>query len=264
MLNIRQHTTHNTLTMWKHWASQDQLTRDYPKTEQYQIELNRAQKDMENSYIERSDRSNMPMLDPNQLRSRFHGVGSSSNQMLPIKREGKWPFNSSAGTGAQLCALLWYQLRQVPADQVWHLDDNKKKMLINSLAKVLLDAIDNEIEDVLQLQLKAAHEYDEMLTKKWADSFRSKRIIGMTADFAAANRKWVSEMCPHGIIVDEASEILESTLVSIILATRAEHLILLGTSDNLVKPCITNPALAGTLDVSLFERLKESKGGIEL
>lgn len=259
--------THDMLTLWEYWASQDKLTHSYRKTQLSQSEWNHAQWALENSYLKRGGRGIMPMLDPNVLRARFAHIASSSPHISPISDAVKWPFDSSAGSGAQLRASLLQVWRRVPADQVWHLDAEKKTQLINHLAKVLVAAIDAEIEDILQQQLKAAHSHDETLIQKWTYLCRFNRIIGITADFAAANREWVSTLWPRGIIVDEASEILESTIASTILGPRTEHLILLGTSDNLFKPRITNPALAGNprnFDVSLFERWKGSNSEMTL
>ncbi|KAK4519913.1 uncharacterized protein ATC70_010157 [Mucor velutinosus] len=253
--------THDTLTLWKSWASQDKLTHIYRKTQLSLSEWNHAQWTLENAYLKRGGRGIMPILDPNVLRARFTHMATNSPQISSISDAVNWPFDSSAGTGAQLRSSLLQVWRRVPADQVWHLEADKKTQLINSLVKVLLSAIDAEIEDILQQQLKAAQSYDEILIQKWTYLCRFNRIIGMTADVAAANREWVSTLWPRGVIVDEASEILESTIASIIMGPRTEHLILLGTSDNLFKPRITNPALAGNprnFDVSMFERWKGS------
>ncbi|EPB91075.1 hypothetical protein HMPREF1544_02144 [Mucor circinelloides 1006PhL] len=259
--------THDMLTLWNCWASQDKLTQTYHKTQLSCSEWNHAQWNLENSYLKRGGRGIMPMLDPNMIRARFTHIASNPPQILSLSDAVKWPFDSSTGTGARLRSSIMQVWRRVPADQVWHLDDDKKTQLIDSLVKVLLSAIDAEVEDILQQQLKAAQSYDEILIQKWTYLCRFNRIIGMTADFAAANREWVSTLWPRGVIVDEASEILESTIASTALGPRTEHLILLGTSDNLFKPRITNPALAGNprnFDVSLFERWKGSNSEMTL
>ncbi|GAN10946.1 hypothetical protein MAM1_0435c10496 [Mucor ambiguus] len=259
--------THDIVTLWESWASQDKLTHIYRKTQLSQSEWNHAQWALENIYLKKGGRGIMPMMDPNMLRARFAHIASNAPHISPISDAVKWPFDTSAGTGAQLRSSLLQVWRRVPADQVWHLDAAKKTQLIKSLVKVLLSAIDAEIEDILQQQLKAAQSYDEILIQKWTYLCRFNRLIGMTADFAAANREWISTLWPRAVIVDEASEILESTIASTILGPRTEHLILLGTSDNLFKPRITNPALAGNprnFDVSMFERWKGSNSEMTL
>lgn len=259
--------TQDMLRLWEHWANQDKLTHMYRKTQLSLSEWNHAQWTLENSYLKRGGRGIMPMLDPNVLRARFTHVASSAPPVASISDAMKWPFDSSAGTGAQLRSALLQVWRRVPADQVWYLDADKKTQLINNVVKVLLSAIDAEIEAILQQQLKTAQSYDDILIQKWTYLCRFNRIIGMAADFAAANREWVSTLWPRGVIVDEASEILESTIASTILGPRTEHLILLGTSDNLFKPRITNPALAGhprNFDVSMFERWKGSNSEMTL
>ncbi|KAI8646321.1 hypothetical protein BD408DRAFT_440282 [Parasitella parasitica] len=257
----------NNLVLWNAWACNDRLTKHYSKAKLSQADINHAQWTLENSYLQRGGRGIMPMNDINMIRSRFTYIASNSPQILSLSTATKWPFESSAISGEQLRSSILHVWRRVHPDQVWSLADEMKSQLINNLVKVLVSAIDNEIEDVLQQQLKTAQSYDEMLIQKWTYLCRFNRIIGMTADFAAANRDWVSTLWPRSVIVDEASEILESTIVSTILGPRTEHLVLLGTSDNLFKPRITNPELAGNprnFDVSLFERWKGSNSDMTL
>lgn len=257
----------NNLALWNAWACNDRRTLNYSKAQFFQSEINHAQWLLENAYLKRGGRGIMPMTDINVIRTRFTYIASNTPQILPLSDANKWPFDSSAGTGANLRSAILQVWRRVPVEQVWNLPDEKKTLLIENLVKVLVSAIDREIEDVLQQQLKTAQAYDEILVQKWTYLCRFNRIIGMTADFAAANRDWVSTLWPRAVIVDEASEILESTIASTILGPRTEHLVLLGTSDNLFKPRISNPALTGhprNFDVSLFERWKGSNSEMTL
>ncbi|CEP17788.1 hypothetical protein [Parasitella parasitica] len=255
------------LLLWNAWACNDKLTKHYVQAKLSQAEIGHAQWTLENSYLKRGGRGIMPMNDINTIRNRFTYIASNAPQALCLSTATKWPFESSATSGEQLRASILQVWRHVPANQVWGLADKDKTQLINSLVKMLVSAIDSDIEDVLQQQLKTAQAYDEILTQKWTYLCRFNRVIGMTADFAAANRAWVSTLWPRSVIVDEASEILESTIASTILGPRTEHLVLLGTSDNLFKPRITNPELAGNprnFDVSLFERWKGSNSDMTL
>jgi hypothetical protein len=98
----------------------------------------------------------------------------------------------------------------------------------------------------------------------FTDICRANRIIGTTSDFASRHCNWVSSsLQPRSIIIDEAPEILESTLASIILGPQTEHIVLLGDKDSNSKPEIVNHKLSGNprnLDVSLFERWIKSGG----
>lgn len=65
---------------------------------------------------------------------------------------------------------------------------------------------------------------------------------------------------PRYVIVDEASETLEPTLLSIIVITHVEHLVLLGNAEASSRPCISCNGFKGDpryMDTSLSEKKKE-------
>lgn len=249
------------LAIWKAWASQDARTRNYSGAQESRNAVAAAQWSLENSYLKHAGRGILPMIDSSIVRTRFSLVANNKVHISSIGDAVNWPFDSSSRSGLSLRSALMNEWKRVPLEEIWNLDSDRRSKLIQSLTKVLLSFIDSEIEDTLSKQVKIGKMCDEILVQKWTYLCRFNRIIGMTANFAAAHRDWVSTLWPRAVIVDEASEILESTIASSILGRRTEHVVLLGVSDALAKPKLTNPSLAGNprnLDVSLFERWKGS------
>lgn len=247
----------NTLAIWKAWS--DSLKK--PKIQESRVAVAAAQWNLENVYLKYAGRGILTLLDPSIIRNRFSTIANTKVHISSIADAVNWPFDTSSRSGSSLRSALLNEWKRFPVDEIWDLDPDKRSELTQSLTKVLLSFIDSEIQDILKKQVKAAKMSDEILVQKWTYLCRFNRIIGMTAEFAAANRDWVSTLWPRAVIVDEASEILESTIASSILGPRTEHVVLLGVSDALAKPKLTNPRLAGHprhLDVSLFERWKGS------
>jgi hypothetical protein len=255
------YSTINNIAIWKAWTRQDARTRDYHKAQESRNAIVAAQWALENNYLKHAGRGILPIVDPNIVRNRFSTIANNKAYISSISEAVNWPFNTSMRSGASLRSALLDEWKRVPVGEIWNLDADKRSKLIQSLANVLINYIDSEIEDTLQKQIKIAKMCNEILVQKWTYLCRFNRIIGMTAEFAAAHRDWVSTLWPRAVIVDEASDILESTIASSILGPRTEHVVLLGVSDELAKPKLTNPNLAGNprhLDVSLFERWKSS------
>lgn len=251
----------NQLAIWNTWASQDKKTMDYPHALETLKEKDHTQWTLESDYLKRAGRGTMPIMDPNLIQSRFNWVANNVMHICRISDCVNWPFESSTRSGNNLRASLLKVWERVPAEKIWTLSTQERTKLIEGLAKVLIEYIDHEIQEVLQDQLKTAKAFDESLLQKWSYLCRFNRVIGITSDDAAANRDWLSTLWPRAVIVDEASEILESFLTSVILGPRTEHVVLLGDNDSKCKPQLGNPELCGNprnLDTSLFARLKRS------
>ncbi|CAO3634596.1 unnamed protein product [Mucor hiemalis] len=251
----------NQLSIWNSWASQDDKTMGYPIALEILKEKDYTQWTLESDYLKRAGRGTMPIMDPNLIQSRFNWVANNVMNICRISDCVNWPFESSIRTGNNLRASLLEVWERVPAEKIWSLSMNERTKIIESLARVLIQYIDHDIQDVLQDQAKTAKAFDESLLQKWSYLCRFNRVIGITSDDAAANRDWLSTLWPRAVIVDEASEILESFLTSVILGPRTEHVVLLGDNDMKSKPRLSNPELCGNprnLDTSLFVRLKRS------
>lgn len=253
------------LSAWNAWAEEDELTKKY-KEDVWET-LSHAQWVLETAYLKHNGRGLMPIIEPNAIRNRFGWVANNVSYPLPISDAINWPYEKSRRTGNELrVSLLSAWKNAAPAaDQIWHLKKPQRTNLIEKLAQTLLSFIDSEIEDLLQEQINLSQSFDEILVGKLTYLCRFNRIIGMTSDFAAAHRDWVSTLWPRAVIVDEASDMLESTLVSSLLGPRTEHVILLGSTDHTNKPRLINPSLsARNLHVSLFERWKNTANDFAL
>ncbi|KAI9274073.1 hypothetical protein EDC94DRAFT_593728 [Helicostylum pulchrum] len=207
------------------WAGKDPKTSSFSNSQEDRKEFAYAQWLLESNYLEKAGRGIMPILNANYMQTRFNWIANNPVSILPIADSFNWPFEKSARTGKELRTELANVWERIPTDSA---------QIIESLANILVTYIDYEIHAA----------FDDNLTQN--------RVIGLTADFAAAHRDWVSSLWPRAIIVDEASEILESTLASSILGTRTEHLVL---------PHLNNTDMSGyprNLDVSLYERWKGS------
>ncbi|KAI7895019.1 uncharacterized protein EV154DRAFT_496731 [Mucor mucedo] len=261
MKNQRQTYTPNDLAIWKLWAALDDKTNNYPAAQAQSRELDLAQFALESAYLKKTGRGLMPIVDTTYIQKRFGFIGNSPMHVLPIVESTKWPFEDSSRSSHDLRAELIQVWKRIPLEKVWAASKEERTAIIDALANVLIHYIDQEIHDIIQDQNKVAKSFDESLIQKWVYLCRFNRVIGLTADFAATHRDLISNLWPRAVIVDEASEILESTLVSTILGPRTEHVVLLGNNDSLAKPPLINAGLTGNprnLDVSLFERWKRS------
>ncbi|GAA5800957.1 hypothetical protein HPULCUR_006397 [Helicostylum pulchrum] len=238
--------TFNFVSLWSTWAGEDPKIRNFSNTQEDREEFCHAQSLLENNYLKDAGRDIMQTLDTNDMKNRFNGIGSNPRRIK--NRIGN----------------VW---ELIPTDSVWNATDQEKAQIIESLANILATCIDYEIDALFQDRIEIAKEFDDNLTQTLTDLCQRSSVIALTADFAVANRDLVSCLRPRAIIVDDASEILESTLASTILGTRAEHLVLLGNNDNSSKPHLNNTNMTGdphNLDVSLFERCKGSGCEMEL
>lgn len=261
MKNQRQSYAPNCLAVWKLWSTLDDKTNNFPTAQAQYKEMDFAQWALENAYLKKVGRGLMPIVETSYIQTRFKTVANNPVNVLPIVESVQWPFEESLRTSQDLRAELIQVWQRIPLEKVWTASKEERTAIIDALASVLINYIDQEIHDIIQDQNKIAKSFDESLVQKWTYLCRFNRVVGLTADFAAAHRDLVSNLWPRAVIVDEASEILESTLVSSVLGPRTEHVVLLGNSDNLSKPPLINDALAGNprnLDVSLFERWKRS------
>ncbi|KAI9256089.1 hypothetical protein EDC94DRAFT_650481 [Helicostylum pulchrum] len=259
--------TFNFVSLWSTWAGENPKIRNFSNTQEDREEFCHAQSLLENNYLKDAGRDIMQTLDTNDMKNRFNGIGSNPVSILPIADSFNWPFEISARTSEELRTELANVWELIPTDSVWNATDQEKAQIIESLANILVTCIDYEIDALFQDRIEIAKEFDDNLTQTLTDLCQRSSVIALTADFAVANRVLVSCLRPRAIIVDDASEILESTLASTILGTRAEHLVLLGNNDNSSKPHLNNTNMTGdphNLDVSLFERCKGSGCEMEL
>ena len=107
----------------------------------------------------------------------------------------------------------------------------------------------------------AFEEYENERDKESLEVINSRRVkvIGMTTTGAAKNQNLLRLLKPKIIIVEEAAEVFESSIVAC-LTESCEHLILIGDNEQLApSPNLYKLSKHYHLNVSLFERLVNNK-----
>ncbi|CAK1556370.1 unnamed protein product [Leptosia nina] len=109
---------------------------------------------------------------------------------------------------------------------------------------------------VLQEEATTANTaYEEARMLHDLSLIQNKRVVGMTTTCAARIRKFIKELAPPIVIVEEAAEVLEQHIIAS-LQKHCQHLILIGDHQQL-RPSAAHMELAKNynIEVSLFERL---------
>lgn len=203
-----------------------------------------------------------PIVERKWFNERRHWIEKHVPEIISLADAHNWPLPTSSPSyeTRKKMVRIW---SQVQPEDLWNLSRSAKYQLRNDVIDTLLDVIDTNINMILDEQMKAAKVLEDARQKKWVSSCRFSRVVGMTADCAAQNTELVSSLWPRVVIVDEAHEILESTMLPFVLGSRAEHVIMIGNHQSTMHPPIHNPALRDEpkhLDTSMFERWKRSGG----
>ncbi|KAG1488624.1 hypothetical protein G6F45_013539 [Rhizopus arrhizus] len=152
------------------------------------------------------------MIESTFFRNRHRWISSNPAKLSAIIDAANWPFESSRRSGSDLRQSLLSHWRQFKEKDIWDISNKEKSSIVDSLANILIEFVDADIQDLLKEQVKDAQVLDDLIVQRWTYLARFNRVIGITADFAAAHQSWLSHLWPRCVIVDEASEILESTL----------------------------------------------------
>ncbi|KAG0178690.1 hypothetical protein DFQ29_003110 [Apophysomyces sp. BC1021] len=206
----------------------------------------------------------LPIMDQNTFQHRKDWINQHQPRINNIANAATWPLPNSQNA-SEIRRKLVDTWSQIPPDTLWATTAEIRERICQQAVTVLLTYIDKDIDFLLKEQFEAAKVLEDARVQKWTSMCRFSRLIGMTADFAAANRNIIASLRPRVVIVDEASGIFESTIASSALGPRTEHLILLGDGCTDDKPIIVNKPLKGAprhLDVSLFERWKMAGGEV--
>ncbi|CDH49006.1 nfx1-type zinc finger-containing protein 1 [Lichtheimia corymbifera JMRC:FSU:9682] len=203
-----------------------------------------------------------PIVERKWFNERRQFIEKHTPEIASLADASNWPLptSSSSYETRKKMVRIW---NAVEPQQLWNLPRNTKYQLRNNVIDTLLEVIDTNIDMILQEQMKAAKILEDARQKKWVSSCRFSRVVGMTAECAAQNTELVSSLWPRVVIVDEAHEILESTMLPFVLGSRAEHVIMIGDHQSTMPPPVHNPALRNDpkhLDTSMFERWKRSGG----
>ena len=142
---------------------------------------------------------------------------------------------------------------------LWKLNKIKRWQFLYCVLKERLSRIDEMVDyTFIELQhLKRCKEELEMSKK--IEALSGKKIIGMTITGASINHDLLHAIGPNIVIVEEAAEILEPSLLAA-LTPSTEHMILIGDHKQL-RPQVDTYELCKNFwfDVSMMERLIESE-----
>ena len=144
-------------------------------------------------------------------------------------------------------------------ENLWNLDKVRRWQflycILEEKASSITETFNHLLYDLQDLKLCK----QELEMSKKIDILSTKKIIGMTITGASINHDLLHAVSPSVVIVEEAAEILEPSLLAA-LTSSTEHLILIGDHKQL-RPQVNTYELCRNFqfDVSMMERLVESK-----
>ena len=142
--------------------------------------------------------------------------------------------------------------------ELWQLDEVERIRFISLLLKSEIMEIKEQFEATLDdLHLKI-NEKKYLENQIRLDICKSRKIVGVTITGASLNSELIQQLAPKIVIVEEAAEILEPSLIAA-LNEKVEHLVLIGDHKQL-GPKIDTYELRKKFhfDISLMERLISS------
>ncbi|XP_046847639.1 uncharacterized protein LOC124441242 [Xenia sp. Carnegie-2017] len=148
------------------------------------------------------------------------------------------------------------QIRSV--QNMWSFNEFEKLQFLYAIMNDKTRSLSQELNDLVdQLQTLRGQKEELEMTGK-VEYLSSKKIIGVTITGASINHVLLHEIGPSVIVVEEAAEILEPSLLAA-LTPSIQHLILIGDHKQL-RPQVDTYELCKTFqfDISMMERLIES------
>ena len=161
---------------------------------------------------------------------------------------------------------VFCQLSDFPADlqieenlanfsELWLLEETERIKFLDTLLKIATKDQHDELEQLFNI-LNSKHEKKRNLENQIkVDICKRKKIVGMTITGASINSDIIQRLAPKIVIVEEAAEILEPSLLAA-FNEDIEHLILIGDHKQL-KPNVDTYELRKkfNFNVSMMERL---------
>ena len=138
------------------------------------------------------------------------------------------------------------------------LDEVERIRFISSLLKAEVMEIREQLEETLDDLYMKINEKEYLENQIKLNICKNRKIVGMTITGASVNSELIQQLAPKIVIVEEAAEILEPSLIAA-LNEKVEHLVLIGDHQQL-RPKIDTYELRKKFhfDISLMERLISS------
>ncbi|CAB3999613.1 partial [Paramuricea clavata] len=148
------------------------------------------------------------------------------------------------------------QIRSV--NNLWRLDNVQRLRFLYCILNEKTRSVCQELNDLIEKLKSLKNRIEELEMTDKVEMLSEKKIIGVTITGASINHDLLHRIGPNVVIVEEAAEILEPSLLAA-LTTSIEHLILIGDHKQL-RPQVDTYKLCRNfqLDVSMMERLIES------
>ncbi|XP_021348895.1 NFX1-type zinc finger-containing protein 1-like isoform X2 [Mizuhopecten yessoensis] len=145
---------------------------------------------------------------------------------------------------------------------VWQLSQKDRWRLYRYWMNKFSVKMREKIREKVQEYQSASDQHRKFVMHEDKGIIRQATVVGMTITGAAKYQAVLQEIGPRVIVVEEAAEVLEAHVVTI-LSRHCQHLILIGDHKQLrPNPTIYKLAKNYNLDLSLFERM--IKNDIEL
>ncbi|XP_046848885.1 NFX1-type zinc finger-containing protein 1-like [Xenia sp. Carnegie-2017] len=148
------------------------------------------------------------------------------------------------------------QIRSV--QNIWSLNEFQKLQFLYAIMNDKTSSMSQELNDLVnRLQTLKSQKEELEITEK-VMHLSKKKIIGVTITGASINHDLLHQIDPSIVIVEEAAEILEPSLLAA-LTPSIQHLILIGDHKQL-RPQVDTYKLCKTFqfDISMMERLIKS------
>ena len=142
---------------------------------------------------------------------------------------------------------------------LWELTEPQRLQFLYSILSERTTSVSQELDDLIEQLQNLKNRKEELEVNDKVEILSQKKIIGVTITGASINHDLIYHIGPSVVIVEEAGEILEPSLLAA-LTPSIEHLILIGDHQQL-RPQVNAYDLRKdySFDVSMMERLIESK-----
>ena len=152
--------------------------------------------------------------------------------------------------------IICSQIRSVK--NLWSLNKAQRLKFLYCILNEQKTSVSQKLNDLLRKLQSLKNRKEELQMTGKAEKLSEKKIIGMTITGASINHDLIHRVSPNVVIVEEAAEILEPSLLAA-LPPSIEHLILIGDHKQL-RPQVETYELRKNyqFDVSMMERLIES------
>ena len=143
-------------------------------------------------------------------------------------------------------------------NNLWSLDETQRLQFLYSILSEKTTSVYHKLNDLIKQLQNLKNRREELEITNKVEMLSKKKIIGVTITGASINHDLLHQIGPSVVIVEEAAEILEPSLLAA-LTPSTEHLILIGDHKQL-RPQVDTYELCRNFqfDVSMMERLVES------